>query len=238
MKTKHFYNRFLPNQKFYSCLYKDQKTISYNRSLYNFLTSKNNNNFDKIKFDDDDKNNYISMASSPLFINFLIFIIKLFNIRSVLEVGTYIGLSSMSLTSYFLKNKINIRVTTIEKFDKFYYLAKNNFKKNKLDKHIDIYHGRAVDVLPDLKKKFDLIFLDGGKIEYFQTFLTLEKYQFKKNSIVIIDDMFFHGSILNKKKSPEAINLLKLTKYIFKKKRYEKHFLPFFGGILFIKVLS
>jgi predicted O-methyltransferase YrrM len=235
MKTKKFHDRFLPNQYFYNCLYKNNKK-NFNKELHNFLEIYNYKNF-KFKFVDDDINNYTSMSSSPLFVSFLFFIIKSFNVKSFLEIGTYIGLTTMSVASFFLKNNINTKVTSIEKFSKFYFLAKNNFKKNKLDKNIDIHFGKAVEVVPILKKKFDLIFLDGGKIEYFQTFLCLEKYQFKKGTIVIIDDIFFHGDILNKKKGPEAVNLLKLIKYIEKKNKFDKWLLPLFGGILIIKIL-
>jgi caffeoyl-CoA O-methyltransferase len=238
MITKNFNNRYLPNQKFFNYLYNDQDLIIYEKKLYNFLLSKNNKSYNyKLKFDDDNINNYVSMTSSPLLVSFLIFIIKLFKIRSFLEVGTYIGLTTMSLATYFLKNKIKSRIVTIEKFKKFHSLALNNFKKNKLDKYIDIYLGRAVEILPKIKKKFDLIFLDGGKIEYFETFLALEKNQFKKGSIIIIDDVFFHGSLLNKKKRSEANNISKLIKYIFKKKKFQSYLFPFFGGIFFVKVL-
>ena len=63
------------------------------------------------------------------------------------------------------------KVTTIEKFKKFYDLAKENIKKNNLEKKIELHNGDAFDVLNKLKnKKYDFIFLDGDKGNYLRIF--------------------------------------------------------------------
>ena len=236
MYSNNFHSRFLPNQHFYKCLY---KKVDFNKKLFIFLLLKNKITKSKIKFLDSKITNNTSMGSSPLLVNFLIFIVKIFNIKSFLEIGTYVGLTSLSLAPFFGRSKTRKKnIVSIEKYSKFYDLALENFKINKKSDLIDIRLGKAINVLSTLKQKFDLIFLDGGKNEYFQTFIQLEKYQIKKGTIIIVDDMFYHGSVLNKKKIIEAKSILNLTNYVFSKKKYEAILLPFFGGVLFIKVLK
>ena len=63
------------------------------------------------------------------------------------------------------------KVYTIEKFKEFLEIAKHNFKKNNLDKKIEIINGEAQEVLKKYKNlKFDFIFLDGDKGNYLKIF--------------------------------------------------------------------
>lgn len=236
MYSNNFYSRFLPNQYFYNCLYKKS---DFNKKLYNFLLLKNKISSSRFKFLDSKVTNHTSMGSSPLLVNFLIFIAKIINAKSFLEIGTYVGITSLNLAPFFSLSRTGKKnLVTIEKYSKFYDLAIKNFQINKKTHLIDIRLGKAINILPKLKRKFDLIFLDGGKSEYFQTFIQLEKYQFKKGTIIVVDDIFYHGSVLNKKKTVEAKSLLNLIKYVFNKKKYEAIILPIFGGVFFIKVLK
>ena len=135
------------------------------------------------------------------------------------------------------KNKNVKHITTIEKFEHFYEIANENFKKNSLQKKIKCILGDAIKVLNDLKfKKFDIIFIDGDKGNYLKIFKKIEKNNLKRNSLVLIDDIFFHGDILNKKhKSPKTKGVIGILNYLKNKKIYDKTILPIYGGVLLIQ---
>jgi predicted O-methyltransferase YrrM len=126
-------------------------------------------------------------------------------------------------------------VTTIEKFKKFYLIAKKNFKKNNISKNVQILNEDANNILDKLHKKFDLIFLDGDKGSYLNIFKKIEKNNLKKNSAIIVDDIFFHGDILNKKThSTKGLGVKNFLSYIKKNDKFYKTILPIYGGILLL----
>jgi predicted O-methyltransferase YrrM len=222
--------KYLPNQKFYRNL----NTVSkekYEKNLYlkineilKLSKTINHNSFFKTKL-----HNSVEMGSNPLFLNIVDFLINILKPKTVLEIGTFVGLFSTFLA------KKNLKVTTIEKFKTFYLIAKKNFKKNNISKNIQIFNGDANNILDKLNKKFDLIFLDGDKSNYLNIFKKIEKNNLKKNSAIIVDDIFFHGDILNKKThSNKGLGVKKFLSFIKKNDKFYKTILPIYGGILLL----
>jgi len=222
--------KYLPNQKFYTNLSRISKK-KYEKNLYLKINDilELNKTINHNKFFGTQLHSSVEMGSNPLFLNFINFLINISKPKSALEIGTFVGLFSTFLA------KRNLKVTTIEKFRKFFDIAKKNFKKNKVSKNIKIINGDANIKLKELKKKFDLVFLDGDKGSYLSIFKTIEKNNLKKNSIIIVDDIFFHGDILNRKTySAKGAGVKKFLSYIKKNKKYHKAILPIYGGLLLL----
>ena len=93
-------------------------------------------------------------------IEFLCKYIKDNNIRSVLEIGSAIGYSSIKMC--LVKN--DLQVTTIEKNYDMYNIALKNINDFNLDNRINIINGDALDIV--LNNKYDLIFIDAAKSQY------------------------------------------------------------------------
>ena len=110
------------------------------------------------------------------------------NIKSILEIGSAIGYSSIMMANV----NSDIRVTTIEKDEDRYNIAVSNINKYGFDKQIDIFLGDASDFSFD--KKFDLIFIDAakGKNSFF-----FEKFKDNLNECgtIITDNLSFHGLV-------------------------------------------
>jgi len=225
-------DKFLPNQKFYKNLSK-LAIEPYNFKIYDLMESQLNLKKSNLKFKSSKIVSLTEMASNPLMINIIDFILSLFKPKNVLEIGTFMGVFSCNVA----KNKFVKSVTTIEKFKDFYELAKDNIKRNSLQKKVKIINGDAFKVLDNIKnKKFDLIFLDGDKGNYLSLFKKLEKNNIKKNSVIIIDDIFFHGDIFNKKfTNQKSMGVTNFLSYIKKNKNYTKSILPIFGGMMCLK---
>lgn len=110
------------------------------------------------------------------------------NIKSVLEIGSAIGYSSIMMAN--ISN--DIKITTIEKDVERYNIAVDNIKKYGFDKQIDIYLGDAVDFSFD--DKFDLIFIDAAKGKntfFFNKF----KNNLNIGGTIITDNLSFHGLV-------------------------------------------
>ena len=104
------------------------------------------------------------------------------DVKTVLEIGTAIGYSSIR----FANLKHDIHVTTIELDIERYTKANQNFKLCKLEDKITSIHDDA--------EKFDLIFIDAAKAQYIKFF---EKYKnnLTKNGVIISDNLSFHGMV-------------------------------------------
>lgn len=151
--------------------------------------------------------------------------IKLNNVKSVLEIGTAIGYSSilMALTDPELE------ITTIERDDKNYREAVKNINKTGLDKQIDVVFNDALDV--NLAgHKYDLIFIDAAKGQYIKFFEKFEHY-LNDGGIIVTDNLKFHGLVENKDKieSKNVLGLVnKIEKYIEFLKENDEYITKFY----------
>jgi len=232
VKRLKYSSLFLPNQP---TLKKYFKSKNFEDHLYTFIArysdiikpNKKYKLFNPTKFSVEE------MASNPISLSFLSFICYLIKPKNILEIGSFIGLSTMELSNHLKKNG---KVTAIEKYDKFYNIAKKNFKINKLEKKINIILGEALNVLSSnkLQNKFDLIFIDGNKENYKEIFQLCEK-KLTKNGIIIIDNIFNQGDAMNKNPQTEkGYGVKRLLNYL-KNKKMTKCILPFYDGIMLIK---
>ena len=114
--------------------------------------------------------------------------IKSHDVKSVLEIGTAIGYSSIR----FAKLSDDIRVTTIELDEERYKAAVENVAKNGLSDRITLIFGDALTA--QIPGKFDLIFIDAAKAQYTKFF---EKYKenLSENGVIISDNLSFHGMV-------------------------------------------
>ncbi len=121
-------------------------------------------------------------------IEFLTEYIKKNNIKSILEIGCAIGYSSIC----FCNVDKDIKVTTIERDEKRYKMAKENVKSFSLENRIDIIFDDAFNV--ELSNKYDLIFIDAAKAQYIKFF---EKFKnnLNLNGVIVSDNLHFHGLV-------------------------------------------
>jgi predicted O-methyltransferase YrrM len=229
------YNKlFLSNQTFFRKLFNNSKNL-FEIKLYTYIEKFLKLTHPKKKFKLKTSNRFSleEMASPPLALNLYEFICNLVKPKKVLEIGTFVGVSALTLAKATEKN---CRIFTIEKFKEFFDIAKYNFKINKLNKKIKIYHGDAVNILRKFNRlKFDLIFLDGDKGKYLEIFKIIERNNIKKNSVIIIDNFFFHGDVLNKSPSEKGKGVKRLGLYISKSNKFNITLLPMYDGIALLK---
>ena len=227
----------MPNQKFLKQYYKD-KNIDYYKKLFNLSKNVSRVELPETEFNlkNGTKFPIAEMASNPLILNFYSFLIRSCNITNILEIGSFIGYSSIFLAKHSSKET---RITSIEKYKIFYEIAKKNILKNKLNKKITLINNDANNELTKMtlkkKIKFDLVFLDGDKGNYLKFFKLIEKL-IKKNTIIIVDNVYFQGDVINSKpKTEKGKGVNKFLNYIKKKNNFYISLLPAYDGILFLR---
>lgn len=121
----------------------------------------------------------------------LAFILKLIeerNCKDILELGTAVGYSAMSMASI----DEGIQIDTIEKDPDMYEQAIRNIKENNFSDRITVHHMPIEEFETD--KKYDMIFVDAAKAQYGKY---MEKFldNLKDDGVMVFDNMIFHGLI-------------------------------------------
>ena len=120
---------------------------------------------------------------------FMEILIRIINPKRVLEIGTAIAYSSIRIARNLKKKGI---VQTIEKSKDNIVLAKGYIKKSGLEEKIKILAGKAFEIMPELEKKYDFIFLDADKNEYSKLF-ELSIVLLKKGGVIMVDNLLWGG---------------------------------------------
>lgn len=111
----------------------------------------------------------------------------------ILEIGTAIGFSASLMAQHL---QADGHLTTIDRYEKMYERAKENFKKMGLEDRITLIEGDAADVLPTLEGSYDLIFMDSAKAKYIEFYPECMRL-LRQGGVLIIDDVFQGGTVLD-----------------------------------------
>ncbi len=120
--------------------------------------------------------------------DFICSYIKEHGVKSVLEIGTAIGYSSVR----FAELDPELRVTTIELDEERYKAAVENVRSRGLTDRIELIHGDALTAQID--GTYDLIFIDAAKAQY-QKFFEKYKENLSGNGVILCDNLSFHGMV-------------------------------------------
>ena len=167
--------------------------------------------------------------------HFLYLIIKISNIKNVLEIGTFTGLSALTMA---LALPDDGKVTALDKNNETNKIALNFFKKANQGNKIKIITKAALQSLDDLKNnKFDMIFIDADKMnykEYYEKSLKLVN----KDGLIIIDNVLWHGEVSDEDNIDRfTLNIRNFNKYISNDKRVEQIILPLGDGMTICRIL-
>ena len=151
-------------------------------------------NNDYIKYMEEYASNHKVPILKEEGLDLLVSIIKMNNVKNILEIGTAIGYSS---SVFALINK-DIRIDTIERDELMYQEALKNINALGLESQINIIYEDALNLdLSTLKlDQYDLIFIDAAKSQY-TNFFTKFEVKLKKGGIIFSDNLLFHGLVEN-----------------------------------------
>ena len=167
--------------------------------------------------------------------HFLHLIIKTSNIRNVLEIGTFTGLSALSIALALPENG---KLIALDKNEETNKIAVSFFKKANLDNKIKTIVKPALDSLEQLKNnKFDMVFIDADKMnykEYYERSLKLVN----KGGLVIVDNVLWHGEVADENNLDKfTVNIRDFNDYVAKDNRVEQIIVPLGDGMTVCRVL-
>ena len=175
------------------------------------------------------------MMSSHLMGLMLQFISKMTQPKYILEIGTYTGYSAICLAQGLAKNG---QLHTIEINAELESFASKYFKKAKLANKIHLHIGNALTLMPELKLKFDLIFIDADKKNYCK-YYELAINQLSPGGFILIDNVLWSGKVLHDSKinDTETKAIKKLNSKIKNDKRVQNILLPLRDGLMLCQLL-
>ena len=128
--------------------------------------------------------------------------------EKILEIGTAVGYSAICFSEYL---KENGRIDTIERDEQREAEARENIKKVGVEDKIKLYEGDAVEILPTLNEKYDVVFIDAAKGKY-PFFLEQALRMLKDDGIILADNILYKGYVMsdyNKHKQRTAVTHLR-----------------------------
>jgi len=160
---------------------------------------------------------------------------KIINPKDILEIGTYTGYSAICIAEG-ISNEATI--DTIDKNEELEDIQNKYFNKSGFRDQIKQHIGNALEIIPTLDKKFDLVFIDADKSNYCNYF-NLVIGKMKKGGIILSDNVLWSGKVVEKldKKDIDTKELLKYNRLLNSDPRVETVLLPIRDGLSISRVV-
>ena len=175
------------------------------------------------------------MQVDPSQCHFLRLIIKISNIKNVLEIGTFTGLSALSISLALPEDG---KLIALDKNEETNKVASGFFKKANQNHKIKTIIKPALESLDELKNdKFDMVFIDADKMnykEYYEKSLKL----INRGGLIIIDNVLWHGEVVDENNLDKyTVNIRKFNSYVSNDNRVEQIIVPLGDGMTVCRVL-
>ncbi len=161
---------------------------------------------------------------------FLQTLIKISNIKKILEIGSFTGFSALSMA---LALPFDGFLISLDKSSEFSMQAQSFYEKAN-EKKIKQIIKPAIESLKELKdsgQKFDLIFIDADKenyLNYYETCIEL----INKNGLIVIDNVLWHGEVVDETNNDKFTNIIRqFNEHIKKDNRIVKNIIPIGDGL-------
>lgn len=158
---------------------------------------------------------------------------KMIKPKNILEIGTYTGYSALCLAEGLKKDGKLITIDKNEEIEEFTqsYINKSKFKHN-----IDFIIGNALNIIPNIKLNFDLVFIDADKKNYTNYFdLIIDKVN--KGGYIIADNVLWSGKVVKPVEDTDTQAMIDYCKKINTDKRVENVLMPIRDGLMIARKL-
>lgn len=154
--------------------------------------------------------------------------------KTILEIGTYTGYSALCLAEGLGKHGI---LHTIDINEELCDFQKKYFEASEYGDQIKQHLGNALEIIPQIEAKFDLVFIDADKPNYPAYFeLIMEKMN--SGGIILSDNVLWSGKVVEEVKEEDESTqaLLRYNKMLNEDERLETVILPIRDGLTLSRV--
>jgi caffeoyl-CoA O-methyltransferase len=160
---------------------------------------------------------------------FLYQFVSALNPKLVLELGTYTGYSAICMA---LGMSDDSKLVTLDVNEEIAHLPRKYFEKLNLQNKIDFKITKALDYIETIDDdSLDLVFIDADKSNYPNYFRNL-KSKVRSGGFILVDNILWHGDVLNEKPDNRTKAILETTKLMFQDNNFLCSILPLRDGIL------
>lgn len=159
---------------------------------------------------------------------------KIISPKNILEVGTYTGYATLCLAEGLAENGT---IDTIDNNEELVDFQRKYFDQSTWKNQVVQHLGNALEIIPTLNKKFDLVFIDADKenyINYYQMIVPM----MNKGGIILSDNVLWSGKVLGEVKPNDKSTkiLLEYNKLVNEDERVETVLLPIRDGLTVTRV--
>ncbi len=167
------------------------------------------------------------MASGAFQGKLLEMLVRMSKPKTVLEIGTFTGYSSICI-GYALPQEAMLH--TIEANRELQTIIQEHIELANLQNKINTYVGNALEIIPTIEEKFDMVFIDAGKRDYAEYFdLIIDKVN--PNGIILADNVLWSGKVVDKNKDNDTRIIDEFNKKIHADSRVDNITLPIRDGL-------
>lgn len=160
---------------------------------------------------------------------------KLIKPKRILEIGTYTGYSALCLAEGLSPEGL---IHTIDKNEELEDFARSFFERSDFNNQIIQFTGNALDIIPTLNEKYDLVFIDADKANYSNYFhLIIDKMN--SGGLILSDNVLWSGKVLENvdPKDVDTPALIAYNKLLVEDSRVETVMLPVRDGLTLSRVI-
>ncbi|HTO34767.1 MAG TPA: O-methyltransferase [Flavobacterium sp.] len=160
---------------------------------------------------------------------------KLVRPKTMLEIGTYTGYATLCLCEGLQDSGV---IHTIDIKEELVDFQRKYFEKSPWGKQIVQHLGNAVDIIPNIDAKFDLVFIDADKENYLNYYEMIVP-KMNKGGIILSDNVLWSGKVLESLKDGDKSTkvILQYNKHLKEDPRVETVLLPIRDGLTVSRVL-
>lgn len=151
----------------------------------------------------------------------------------ILEIGTYTGYSAISMA---MGTDENCTVHTIDCNDELEGFTRKYIERSGFEDRIVFHIGDALEIIPQLNERFDMVFIDAAKDQYIKYYEAIFP-KLKNGGFILADDVLWDGKVVNETENndKQTRGILEFNKFIQEDSRIENVLLPIRHGLMMIR---
>jgi predicted O-methyltransferase YrrM len=173
----------------------------------------------------------IGMLSGLYQGRFLAFISKLIHPKRILEIGTYLGYSTLCLAEGLSDDG---KIITIDINPETQQKAKSYWQETEYFSKIEALLGNAIQIIPTLNERFDLVFIDADKINY-SFYYDLVFPKLRIGGLILADNVLWGGKVLDFMNDADATALHHFNQKVQSDDRVSNILLTIRDGLMLIR---